>query len=72
MPEILNRIFVCYASIHVPSFITARCMIMKISAKIRLAIKHDTRCNCKRYCRQLLHKSVHRVFTVAFLIVPLI
>ena len=39
-----HRIFVCYASIRVPSFITARCIIMKISTKMKLAIKHDTRC----------------------------
>ena len=43
MPEIFTEYFF-YASIRVPSFITARCIIMKISTKIKLAIKHDTRC----------------------------
>ena len=27
-----------------PSFITGRCIIIRISTKMRLAIKHDTRC----------------------------
>ena len=48
-----DRIFVCYASIRVPSFIAARCMIMKISTEMRLAIKHD-----KRFSLSTLDKSV--------------
>ena len=40
----VHRIFVCFASIRVPSFITAQCIIMKISTKMKLAIKHDMRC----------------------------
>ena len=39
-----HRIFVCCASIRVPSLITVRCIIMKISTTMSLAKKHDTRC----------------------------
>ena len=44
MPEIFTEyLFVMPPTVY-QVYVTARCIIMKISTKIRLAIKHDTRC----------------------------